>query len=237
MMHAATSATRQSVQQRHYGALTSVRKGRKIVDREPGMAAEPLPAGADEEAVLVARLRRGDDGAYEELVRRFGGRMLATARRVLNNEEDARDAVQEAFLCAFKALDRFSGESKVSTWLHRIVVNASLMKLRGKRRKPEQSIEDLLPSFDENGTLVDIPDEGAVAVDVQVEREQSRLIVRKCIDQLPESYRTILMLRDIEELDTDEVAAMLDITPTAVRVRLHRARQALRTLIERAFGS
>src|SRR5688572_12499994 len=102
------------------------------------MASEPSPAA--EEPDLLERLRSGEEGAYEELVRRYGGRLLAVARRFLPVEEDARDAVQDAFLSAFRGLASFEGQAQLSTWLHRIVVNASLMKLRTRRRKPEQSI-------------------------------------------------------------------------------------------------
>ena len=102
-----------------------------------------------EDRDLVARLRSGDAAAYEAVVRAHSGRLLAVAFRLLRNSEDARDAVQEAFLSAFKAIDGFSGEARVSTWLHRIVVNCALMKIRG--RSPEESIEDLLPTFQEDG--------------------------------------------------------------------------------------
>jgi RNA polymerase sigma-70 factor (ECF subfamily) len=116
--------------------------------------AEGAQAG---EADLVARLRAGSDAAYEELVRAQGARLLAVARRLLRSEEDARDAVQDAFISAFRAIDRFEGGSRLSTWLHRIVVNAALMKLRSQQRKPETSIEDLLPRFLEDGHFAEPP--------------------------------------------------------------------------------
>ena len=106
------------------------------------------------EATLLDALRRGDDAAYETLVRQNSGRMLAVARRYLRNEETARDAVQEAFVSAFRSIARFQGASSLSTWLHRIVVNACLMKLRSGRRHAETSIEELLPQFDETGHRV-----------------------------------------------------------------------------------
>src|SRR5262245_65193359 len=112
------------------------------------------PIAEDEaEAALVAGLRAGVAAAYEEMVRSHLPRMLATARRVLGNEEDARDAVQDAFLSAFRALNSFEGQSRLSTWLHRIAVNAALMKLRSKRRRPERPITDLLPRFTEDGQI------------------------------------------------------------------------------------
>ena len=105
----------------------------------------------DDESALIAQLRAGDESAYEHVVRTYGGRLLAVTRRIVGSDEDARDIVQDAFLNAFKSLDRFEGNSKLSTWLHRIAVNAALMKLRTRKRKPEQSIETLLPTFLEIG--------------------------------------------------------------------------------------
>jgi RNA polymerase sigma-70 factor (ECF subfamily) len=189
----------------------------------------------DDERRLIAALRSGEPGAFEDLVRLYGGRMLAVARRMLRVEDDARDAIQEAFVSAFKGLDGFAGTARLSTWLHRIVVNAALMRLRRQRRKPEESIDELLPRFDESGAWAESDAPPATPVDL-VDRAETRAIVRECIDQLPPSYRTILLLRDIEELDTDEAAAALGMTVPAVKTRLHRARQALRTLLERRLG-
>lgn len=185
-----------------------------------------------EERALVKRLRARDDSAFEELVRAYGGRLLATATRILGNPEDARDAVQDAFLSAFRAIDSFAGESRASTWLHRIVINASLMKLRSRARKPEESIEAHLPQFTEDGHFQTPPAEWKEPADVLIQRRQTRDLVRKSIDRLPETYRTVLLLRDIEELDTEETARVLEISTNAVKTRLHRARQALRTLLD-----
>jgi RNA polymerase sigma-70 factor (ECF subfamily) len=189
----------------------------------------------NDETSLIASLRRGDAGAFEELVRLYGPRMLAVARRMLRVEEDARDAVQEAFVSAFKALDSFRGKARLSTWLHRIVVNAALMRLRRQRRKPEESIDGLLPRFVENGAWESEPAHWVTPFDLAEQRE-TRVVVRECIARLPKSYRTVLVLRDIEELDTDEAAAALGVSVSAVKTRLHRARQALRTLLEQRLG-
>jgi len=190
---------------------------------------------ASAEQTLIERLRRGDDAAYEELVRHYGGRMLATARRLVGSDQEAQDAVQDAFLSAFTGMESFSGDAKLSTWLHRIVVNAALMKLRRRRRKPEDSIEELLPRFTDDGHWSESPSSWDTPSEVLLQRRETRERVRRCIGQLPETYRTVLMMRDIEDLDTDEVAEMLCVTPNAVKVRLHRARQALRTLLERTL--
>jgi len=185
---------------------------------------------------FITRLRARDEAAFEEMVRQFGGRMLSVVRRSLRSEDDARDAVQEAFLPAFESIEQFNGGAMLSTWLHRIVVNAALMQLRRKRRKPEQSIDELLPSFDAEGSWVE-DGRRTVTTEVILEGRDTRAMVRRCIAKLPESYRVVLTLRDIEELDTAETAKQLGLSLNIVKVRLHRARQALRTLIEREAGN
>ena len=188
-----------------------------------------------DERELIRRLRANDSAAYEHVVHAFSGRMLAVARRFLANEEDAQDALQDAFISAFRSIDRFEGNARFSTWLHRIVVNAALMKRRSRQRKAEQSIESLLPRFLEDGHQALPAGEWRREPDSPTEREETRLFVRKCIEELPESYQLVLKLRDIEELDTQTTAEMLGIEANAVKVRLHRARQALRTLLDKRF--
>jgi RNA polymerase sigma-70 factor (ECF subfamily) len=189
-----------------------------------------------QDAKLVEALKRGDEAAYAELVRANGGRMLAVARRILKSDDEAHDATQEAFLQAFRAIDRFAGDALLSTWLHRITVNACLMRLRHRKRHPEAAIEELLPSFDETGHRIE--DGTAWTDDVVARMESARLqkVVRDAIDRLPENYRTVLVLRDIEGLSTEESAQALGIRPEAAKMRLHRARQALRTLLEPHFA-
>jgi RNA polymerase sigma-70 factor, ECF subfamily len=190
-----------------------------------------------DEATLLERLRAGDEAAYEALVRIYSSRLLAVTRRILRSEEEARDAVQDAFVAAFRNLGRFEGGARVSTWLHRIAVNAALMRLRTRKRKPEESIEPLLPVYQDDGHHAERFTAWAEPVDVAMQRTETRAQVRRCIDQLPESYRTVLLLRDIEGLDTDDTASLLGLTPNAVKIRLHRARQALRTLLDPHFRS
>lgn len=209
------------------------------------MTLQPSPASkqrrADErppsdESALLSRLRTGEASAFEELVRTQGGRLLTVARRLLRCEEDARDAVQESFLAASRSLARFEGGCRLSTWLHRIVVNTALMKLRTRRRRPEESIEELLPGFLEDGHHAVHQGEWAAPAHELLERSETRALVRQAIDGLPESYRTVLLLRDIEELDTSEVAELMGLSPNAVKTRLHRARQALRGLLHPRFA-
>ncbi len=189
-----------------------------------------------DEASLVARLRAGDEPAFADLVRQNAGRMLAVARRMLRSEEDARDALQDAFLQAFRGVGRFEGSARLSTWLHRILINACLMKLRTLGRKPEQSIEELLPTFHDDGHRVD-PDSAWRAQPADpVEQREVRALVRASIDRLPEIYRNVILLRDIEGLSTEETAHLLEVKVDTVKVRLHRARQALRTLLTPHFA-
>ncbi|MDH4066235.1 MAG: sigma-70 family RNA polymerase sigma factor [Acidobacteriota bacterium] len=196
----------------------------------------PSPPVAPPDGDLIAGLRAAAPGAFEQLVRTHGGRLLAVARRLLGNEEDARDAVQEAFMNAFRSIGRFEGGSLLSTWLHRIVVNVSLMKLRRRKRKPEESLDHLLPAFHDDGHFADRIESGAEPADQRLAREEEQAAVRAAIDELPDHYRTIVLLRDIEGIGTNEVATELGITPNAVKLRLHRARQALRALVAPRLG-
>lgn len=188
-----------------------------------------------DEVALVAGLRAGEERAYETMIREYGGRLLAVARRFMRSDDDARDVLQSAYLSAFRAMPDFEGHAQLTTWLHRIVVNTALMRLRSKKRRPEESIEDLLPVFQADGHHAEQFSEWTAPADQLIEREETRRTVRGCVDRLPERYRSVLLLRDIEELSTQEVARMLDLTPTAVKVRLHRARQALSTLLRSEY--
>jgi RNA polymerase sigma-70 factor (ECF subfamily) len=177
------------------------------------------------------------EDAFEELVKQNGGRMLSCARRMMGNEEDAHDVVQETFLLAFRSLPRFQGRAKVSTWMHRIVVNTALTALRRRKRRPEIMIEDLLPDFGDDGCrLLTDRDSADLCAAARLETEETRAAVRRCIDRLPDAYRVVLVLRDLEDHGTEEVARMLEVRNGTVKVRLHRARQALRTLLQAELG-
>jgi RNA polymerase sigma-70 factor (ECF subfamily) len=191
----------------------------------------PSAADVDEDA-LVTRLRAGDGHAFEILVRTHSLPLLRAARRFMHSEEDARDALQDAFVSAFKSIGRFEASARLSTWLHRILINSCLMKLRAQRRRPEEEIELYLPRFLEDGHQVESSVPWCESADTILERAELRELVRSSIDRLPDTYRVVLLLRDIEELTTEESAEALGITPNAVKIRLHRARQALRTLLD-----
>jgi RNA polymerase sigma-70 factor (ECF subfamily) len=187
------------------------------------------------EAELLDALRAGRQEAFETLVRTHSGRMLSVCRRILRNDEEAKDAVQEAFISAFRAISSFEGTARLGTWLHRIAVNASLMRLRSKKRRPEESIEELLPAFKDDGHARMEPRDWSPSALQKVETREIREFVRGSIDRLPEMYRTVLLLRDIEEMDTAETAEVLGVSEGVVKVRLHRARHALRRLLAERF--
>jgi RNA polymerase sigma-70 factor (ECF subfamily) len=179
-------------------------------------------------------VRALEPGDWDVFVREHTPRMLSLAKRFLRCEHDSADAVQEAFLSAYRSMEAFEGQASVSTWLHRIVVNACLMKLRAASRRPTVSIEELLPTFDDNGRhahpVFECEGQDANAWDGDLRQN-----VRDSIERLPESYRAVLILRDIEEFDTEQTARILNTTIANVKVRLHRARQALRTMLSPMF--
>lgn len=188
-------------------------------------------APSQTEADLISRLKAGDESAYERVVREHTPHLLAVTLRYLPNEADARDAVQDALLSAFKAMHTFQENARLSTWLHRIAVNAALMRRRAMRRRPARSLDDLLPTFDQTGHHARPP----LAWDAPEQREDRAALstlLRECLDQLPDDHRDVLALRDIEGLDTATTACVLGISEPAVRTRLHRARLALRTLLD-----
>jgi RNA polymerase sigma-70 factor (ECF subfamily) len=185
------------------------------------VSSRPAPAAPDS---LLARLREGDEQAFAELVRREQGHLLSVAKRILRDDDEARDALQDTFLAAHRALPYYQGEARLSTWLHRIAVNASLMRLRSRRRRREDLMDDLGAS--------DVPPAAWAVVDDDVcERTELRALVRACVAQLPEHYRQVIVLRDLEGRDTQETADALGIGVDAVKMRLHRARAALRALV------
>ena len=168
---------------------------------------------------LLARLRANEPGSYEEL-----------------DEQEAQDAVQDAFLNAFRTLADFDGRSQVSTWLHRITVNCCLMKLRTRRRKPMASIDELLPRFSSDGHQ-ERPNESWKPIPgAGIERTELMEKVRCHIESLPEQFREIILLRDVLGLSTEEAAQVLSTSTAAAKTRLSRARQALRALVEPSFA-
>ena len=185
----------------------------------------------DVEAILA-----GDRQAFEALVRQESPRLYRVIVRIVRDADEARSVLQETFLQAFKGLSTFRGDAKLTTWLYGIGINQARASLRKNRRYQtleEEDIDRLQPAFRAGAYVDHLRSWNPDRVTEQAERQR---IVREAIDQLPENYRMVVILRDIEELSTLETARILEISEGAVRVRLHRARQALRTLLDRHFG-
>ncbi len=179
----------------------------------------------DEDRALVSAFQAGEEGAFGEIVRAHYPTLLARARRRLGNTSDAEDAVQETFLRAYLALDRFAGEFRLGAWLNRILVNTCADA--GARRAGEVKLRDRLASRRQE---VHMPDEAAGDPEL-------RRVIREAIDSLPESYRVAFVLREIEEKPYSEVAETMAVTEENARARVHRARSTLaRTLREASAG-
>ncbi|MFN3241935.1 MAG: RNA polymerase sigma factor [Planctomycetota bacterium] len=198
------------------------------MDRSPRTQAVPL-----DEQHLLARLRSGDDDAFRELVEAHGGRLLAVARRITRDDSDAEDVLQEAFVSAFGKLADFDGRSRLSTWLHRIVVNTALMRLRARRSQPMRDIDALLPTFVDGHHEQTMPRWQPLAEDASAEavRRERHDALWGALEQLPDGYREVVVMRDLEGMESKDVATQLGVRDDTVRQRLHRGRQALTRLL------
>jgi RNA polymerase sigma-70 factor, ECF subfamily len=197
----------------------------------------PVVEIADEE--LAARAAAGDAGAFEALVARHEARVYRPAYRLTGSDADARDVLQEAFLAAFRGLPSFRGAARFSTWLYRITTNAALMLRRARQRRPTESLEEFLPQFDEFGQHVPEAAElrAASRADDLLDEKLLAEQARAALERLPDLYREAFVLRDLEELDTSEVAGLLGIDAAAVRQRVHRARLMLRGYLSHLVGA
>jgi RNA polymerase sigma-70 factor (ECF subfamily) len=200
-------------------------------DNSSMATATRLPKEGASEIRFLRRLQMHDIQAFEILVERCTPRLLAVAKQFLRNSEDAADAVQDTFLLAYLSIHKFRGSSSVYTWLYRILVNACLMKLRSKSSDRSISFEQLQRNDRLGSATGDFP-VSARRTSCQVEAAEMKAIIHDCIAALPADYRTVILLRDIEHQSTEETARILRTTCGAVKTRLHRARQALRLLIE-----
>lgn len=187
--------------------------------------------GTSDEA-LVDYILDGDQLAKEALVRRHGGWMLSVAQRYMRDQALAEDCIQEAFAKALAGMAGFERRSSLKSWLHRIVVNQALMKLRMQRARNEKNIDDLMPEFDADACRIEQPWPQILTPEQIVGVERLRAAVLSKIDELPDIYRHVVLLRDIEEMTTSEVADALGMTEANVKVRLHRGRSALKYLLE-----
>ena len=191
------------------------------------------PIEHNDEHALVERARAGDAQAFTRLVERYERKIYRLAKHITQNDEDAEDVLQESFMKAYSNLDSFQGQSKFYTWLVRIAVNEALMKLR--KRKSDRTVSLDEPHETEEDTVTR---EIAVWEDdpeKRYSREELRDILDRAVDSLKPGFRTVFVLRDIEELSTEETAEALGISVPAVKSRLLRARLQLRERLTRLF--
>jgi RNA polymerase sigma-70 factor (ECF subfamily) len=196
-----------------------------------------VPAQEPSDETLVARAAAGDDSAFETIVTRYQARVFRLACR-LTSETDAPDVLQETFLQVYRHLPSFRGESQFRTWLYRIASNAALMHRRAATRRRSEPLDEFLPKFDAHGQHVATPAELQVAsrADELLDRQFLAGKAREIIAELPDVYRDAFVLRDLEEMSTEEVASALGVTPATVRQRTHRARLILRGYLSELVG-
>jgi RNA polymerase sigma-70 factor, ECF subfamily len=189
----------------------------------------------DEE--LARRARAGDPAAFEALVTRYQDKAYRLARRLTGSAHDAEEVVQDTFLRVFRGLKGFRGDARFSTWLYRITTNTALMLRRSRARRPTESLEDYLPTFDRTGRHACDVDHGrAGRADEILDRQRLARGAEAALRRLPDMYRAPFVLRDLEEMTAPEVATVLGITPATVRQRVHRARLMLRGYLSHLVG-
>ena len=189
------------------------------------------------ESTLVDRLREGDVGALEALMERYASRVFRVARGIVRTDADAEEVVQDVFLTLARKIESFEGRAQLSTWIYRVTTNAALLKHRGKRVHVEVSLEEHLPTFKEDGHR-DGPRDYLLAdwshtPEAELLEGEARAVLARAIDRLPETYRAVLILRDVEELSNEEAARILGESVSTIKSRLHRARMALREQLTR----
>ena len=184
------------------------------------------------EEELITQLCNGEESSYIFLMRKYGRRLYAIAKRYTNSDEDTKDCVQQSYIKVFSNIHQFEKRSSLWTCMRRIIINISIQTVQSKHRGQEIPISDLLPDFDSDDVRTETNWQFNESVDVIISRKESAEMVRNAIYSLPQDYRLVILLRDIEGYTTDEVADILEISISASKTRLHRARSALKNLLE-----
>lgn len=199
---------------------------------------EPRADGQPTDRELVEKAQKGDGAAFATLVERHQRQVYRLALRMTGSEADAQEILQEAFLNAYQKLPLFRGEAQFSSWLYRIAANSALMRLRRKRRAPDaladQPLELAGPRFSAEGHLEPEGDWSQRADERMMSGELGAAI-NKAVEELPEDYRTVFLLKDVDGLSNEDIAEALELTVPAVKSRLHRARLALREKLGEFF--
>jgi RNA polymerase sigma-70 factor, ECF subfamily len=182
---------------------------------------------------LLTRAQAGDIAAFEQLVKENQDKVYGVALRIVRSPADAAEIAQETFLSAYQHLGEFRGEAAFGSWVHRIAANQALMRVR-HQKVIDSAVEELAgPEFNERGSLVEVPrPEWGRQAEAQVLDAELRNAIEQATDRLPESYRRVFLLKDVEGLSYEEIAEITSDSVSAIKSRLHRARLALREAIE-----
>jgi RNA polymerase sigma-70 factor, ECF subfamily len=193
-----------------------------------------------DEHLLLKEAAGGDATALEVLMSRYGSRVYRLAYGITRNPADAEEIVQDVFLQLVRKGADFEGRAAVASWIYRVTTNVALNKRRGKRREVETPLEDCLPTYEpdghRSGPRAFLVADWSARPDDELLSGETRRFLEEAIDRLPEHYRAVLILRDVEELSNEEVAASVGDSVPAVKTRLHRARMALREMLTRRLG-
>jgi len=181
---------------------------------------------------LIAEVRKGDQQSFEELISRYSNKVFSLASRLTRNTEDAEEVLQDVFVTVHRKLDSFEGKSSFSSWLYRVTMNAAFMKLRKRKQDQSVALEEIMQ---QTHVLPALKSPENAYVDAQSIRNEMFEALEVAIRKLPDDYRPVFILRDVDGLTSKEVGRLLDLTIPAVKSRLHRSRLMLRRRLHRFF--
>jgi len=211
---------------------------RKIISSiTGGKSNRESSSSTPDEKLIESFINENDEGAFEEIVNRYVDKIYGLALRITRNQNDAEEVLQDVFLTLAKKIDTFRGEAKFSSWLYRVTANASYMRLRAERKhETDISLEDYVP-YDDNGTLMGrvASKDWSLRPDKALFSKEAMDIIERAVEELPESYRVVFHLRDIEGLSNEEASQILGISVPAIKSRLHRGRLFLRDRLSDYF--
>ena len=192
--------------------------------------------GKELEEALVQELQGGNLEAFEKIVKLYQKKIYALSFNLTRNAMDAQDVTQEVLLTLFRKINTFQGKSAFSSWVYRITLNASYMKLRSKKKDQSISLDDLLPTYNGAGFQQEKIQDWSENTESLLFTNETKSVIQKATDQLPEKEKVVFLLRDVEGLSTEKVSEILELTIPAVKSRLHRARLFLRKKLSNYFG-
>lgn len=187
------------------------------------------------EEKLVKELKEGKIEAFDEIVSLFQRKIYSLSFNLTRNQMDAQDVMQEVLLTIFKKIDTFQGKSAFSSWVYRITINASYMKLRSRKKDQYVSMDDALPLFNGSGYQKEKIQDWSEQTDSPLFANETKDVIEKAVEQLPKKEKVVFLLRDVDGLSTERVGEILDLSVPAVKSRLHRARLFLRKKLANYF--